>query len=194
MSPKAFYLCRHQRQFSINVWTEIFGDWYASMFCHIGLQATTTEISSHMNCQSSWKVYHRQSQHECDTCVILLRHILAVLCEMSSITPIMTDGYVEEDHCMTSMLHARFESSGYLPVGTPKCGSCWQRTSHCGCLSDYPHLTRNLWSDVAVSRRALNLMEGHFDHFLWIYSISCNSQIKCFQTHVDMDCLLFWYV
>jgi hypothetical protein len=36
---------------------------------------------------------------------MVLRHILAVLCEMFSITPIMTDGQVEEDPLHG--LHAR---------------------------------------------------------------------------------------
>jgi hypothetical protein len=60
------------------------------MFCHIGLQATTTEISSYMICQSYQKMYHWQSEHECGTCMMVLWHILAVLCEMFSVTPIMT--------------------------------------------------------------------------------------------------------
>jgi hypothetical protein len=62
------------------------------MFCHIGLQATTAEISSHMICQSYWKMYHWQSEPECGTCMMVPRRILAVLCEMFTITPIITDG------------------------------------------------------------------------------------------------------
>jgi hypothetical protein len=51
---------------------------------------------------------------------------------------------------------ARFESSGFLPVGTPKypcvCSSCWHRRgiSHYGSLSEYPQLTWQLWTDAAV--------------------------------------------
>jgi hypothetical protein len=67
------------------------------MFYHIGLQATTTEISSHTISQSHWKMYQFQSEHEYDTCMMVIRHILAVLCEMFSVTPIMTEGWVEED-------------------------------------------------------------------------------------------------
>jgi hypothetical protein len=52
------------------------------MFCHISLQATTTEISSYMICQSYLKMYHWQSEHECGTCMMVLRHILAMLWEM----------------------------------------------------------------------------------------------------------------
>jgi hypothetical protein len=62
------------------------------MSCHIGLQATTTEISSYMIYQSYWKMYPWQSEHECDMCMVVLWHILAVLCEMFSVTPIMS-GY-----------------------------------------------------------------------------------------------------
>jgi hypothetical protein len=54
------------------------------MFCDIGLQATTIEISSYMICQSYWKMYHWQSEYKCGSCMMVLRHILAVLCKMSS--------------------------------------------------------------------------------------------------------------
>jgi hypothetical protein len=60
--------------------------WLTRMFCHIGLQATTTEISSFMICQSYWKMYHWQSEYECGTCMMVLLHILAVLCELFSVS------------------------------------------------------------------------------------------------------------
>jgi hypothetical protein len=47
--------------------------------CHIGLQATTTEISSYMNCHSYRKMYHWQSEHECGTCMMVLRAVRDVL-------------------------------------------------------------------------------------------------------------------
>jgi hypothetical protein len=72
-------LCRHQQQFSLNIWIGIVADYLVD---HIGLQATITDISSYMICQSYWKVYHWQSEHECRTSMMVLRHILAVLCEM----------------------------------------------------------------------------------------------------------------
>jgi hypothetical protein len=77
-------------------------------------------------------------------------------------------------YCMAST-PARFEFSGFLPMGTPKNpfvrNSCWQRRgtspSQCGCLSDYPKLSLNEcgvpWWDV--SRRALNLMEDILDTY-----------------------------
>jgi hypothetical protein len=60
-------------------------------------------------------------------------------------------------HCMVSTL-ARFESSGFLLVGTSEspciCSSCWQRRdtlpSQCGCLSDYLQLPWKLWTVAAV--------------------------------------------
>jgi hypothetical protein len=58
---------------------------------HIGLQATTAGISSWLFPQSYWKLSHWQSEHECGTRMKVLRHILALLCEMFSVTPIMTD-------------------------------------------------------------------------------------------------------
>jgi hypothetical protein len=59
--------------------------WLVRMFCHIGSQANTAEISSHMIWQSYRKMYHWQSEHECAICMMVLRHILAVLCEMFSV-------------------------------------------------------------------------------------------------------------
>jgi hypothetical protein len=97
---------RYQLQFSINMWAGTVGDCLiGQFFCHIGLQATTTEILSYMICQSCWKMYHWESEQKCGTCAMVLRHILAVLCEMFSVTRIMTDGYVEEDPLHG--LHAR---------------------------------------------------------------------------------------
>jgi hypothetical protein len=49
------------------------------MFCHSGSQATTTEIFSYIICQSYWKLYNRQSEHECGTCVMVLRAVRHVL-------------------------------------------------------------------------------------------------------------------
>jgi hypothetical protein len=67
------------------------------------------------------------AEHECGTCIIMIRHILAALCEMFSITPIVTDGWVREDPLHD--LHPRqISSSGFLHVGTSKnpcvCSSC----------------------------------------------------------------------
>jgi hypothetical protein len=80
---------RHQHQLSISVWAGIvecrpFGR--PACFVNNGLQATITEISSYMICQSYWKMYHWQSEPECGTCMMVLRHILAALCEMFSIS------------------------------------------------------------------------------------------------------------
>jgi hypothetical protein len=43
----------------------------------------------------------------------------AVLCEMFTITPVITEEKAEGEHCIASTL-TRIESSGILPVGTPK--------------------------------------------------------------------------
>jgi hypothetical protein len=79
MGPETFNLwviaegipCRLQQQFSIGVWAGTVGDCLVGcMFCHIGLQATTCMI-----CQSYWKIYHWQSEHECGTCMMVLRAV-----------------------------------------------------------------------------------------------------------------------
>jgi hypothetical protein len=58
------------------------------MFCHIGLQETTTEISSYKICTKLLEGV-QLAEHECGTWMMVLRHVLAVLCE---ITPILTEG------------------------------------------------------------------------------------------------------
>jgi hypothetical protein len=84
-------LCRHQQQYSINMWAGIVSD------CSVGLHVlphwltNITEISSYMILQSYWNIYHWQSERKCGTCMIVLRHILAVLCQMFSVTPITTN-------------------------------------------------------------------------------------------------------
>jgi hypothetical protein len=102
--------------------------------------------------------------------------------------------------CMASLL-ARFESSGFLPVGTPKnpcvCSSCWQQRgtspSHCGCLSDYLQLPQHLWTDAAVYDETCQGMHWISWRAFWALIInvhfSHNSQIKCFPTHSDEDIL-----
>jgi hypothetical protein len=49
--------------------------WWTRMLCHIGLHTTTTETSSHMICHSYWELYHWQSEHECGTCMTVLRAV-----------------------------------------------------------------------------------------------------------------------
>jgi hypothetical protein len=63
---------RHQQHFSINVRVGI-GDCLVGP--HVFLHRLTTEIASYMICQSYWKVCHWQSEHECGTCIMVLRHI-----------------------------------------------------------------------------------------------------------------------
>jgi hypothetical protein len=75
-----------------------------------GKMSTPTCVPKYLICEFSLK--------ECDTCMMVFRHILAVLCEMFSVTWLMDKD--RRTHCMASMLHARFESSAFLPVGTPK--------------------------------------------------------------------------
>jgi thiol:disulfide interchange protein len=66
------------------------------MFCHIGLHATTSETSAYTICHGYWKMYHWQSEHESGTCMMVVCQILAVLCEMFSVTPVMTYGQVQK--------------------------------------------------------------------------------------------------
>jgi hypothetical protein len=91
--------------------------------------------------------------------------------------------------------HGRWTGSGLLPVGTPNvpwvCSSSWQRRgispSHCGCLSDYPQLTRRL----ALMRFVEVCSGSHWrqsDHFISMYSFSYKSEINV------SGCMLFQFV
>jgi hypothetical protein len=75
---------RHQQQFSINVCAGIvFVTVRQTRMSRLtGLQATTTEISCYMICQSYWKLYHWQAEHECGTRVLVLRAVQDVLSNM----------------------------------------------------------------------------------------------------------------
>jgi hypothetical protein len=157
-------LCRHQQQFSINVWAGIVDDWYGRMFYHIGLQATTTEISSYVICQSYWNMYHWQSEHECVTCVMVLWHILAVLSNTCHGRWIGTGVPTAWPPLSPDLNPLNFYPWGHQ--NTPcVCSSCWQRrgtSSHCGCVSYYPPLPWHLWTDAAVEA-CIESRGGHFE-------------------------------
>jgi hypothetical protein len=95
-------------------------------------------------------------------CMMALRHIVAELCEMFSISWPM-DRY-RRTYCMASTLTG-LESSGFLPVGTPKkpcvCSSCW-------------HFTIALWMPVRQSATAPPSFDGRggtwWDVEAWIES------------------------
>jgi hypothetical protein len=63
---------------------------------------------------------------------------------------------------------AKLESSGFLPVGTPKTvvyaalvdnEEAFYLPSHCGCLSEYPQLQRR-----PMMRRVEAFIESHGEH------------------------------
>jgi hypothetical protein len=81
---------------------------------------------------------------ECCTCIMVLRHILAVLCEIRN------------------TFRDRWTRRGGPTAWPPRSPDlnpldlrpCWQQRgtspSCCGCLSDYPQLPRHLWTDAAI--------------------------------------------
>jgi hypothetical protein len=61
-------------------------------------------------------------------------------------------------------------------------------------VSDYPQLPRHLWTDCDGTCRGVHLISWRpFWTLILNVRFSCNSQIKCFRTHADMDIYLFWY-
>jgi hypothetical protein len=80
------------RLFSINAWADIAGD------CLVDPHVLPHRLTgNHYRDFLSYDLpklledVDWQSEHECGTCMMVLRHILAVLCEMFSITPIMIE-------------------------------------------------------------------------------------------------------
>jgi hypothetical protein len=84
-------LCRRPQQFSINMWAGIAGD------CFV-----VPDVLPHRLAGNHYRHFLLHdlpklleivplAEHECSTCNIVLRHILAVPCEILSITPITTD-------------------------------------------------------------------------------------------------------
>jgi hypothetical protein len=83
-NPHAAIHSRHQQQFSINVWAGIVGDCLVGP--HVVPHRHTGNRYQYMICQSCWKMYNWQPEHECGTCMMVLLHIVAALCEMFSIS------------------------------------------------------------------------------------------------------------
>jgi hypothetical protein len=107
--------------------------------------STSTCVRKHLICELQTKEY-------C-TCMMVLWHILVVLCEMFSVTPVMKDGEVVWTHCMVST-PARIESSAFLPVGTPKHLLCKQLL-----LTMKTHFI-TLWMRVRLSATAPVSLNG----------------------------------
>jgi hypothetical protein len=122
---------------------------------------------------------------------------------MFSLTPITTNGYVEDPlhglhACQIWILQIFTCGDTYHPL-------CMQllltTKSHFTIIlwmpetiSNYPHL----WMDVAVHDETCWNVHWILLHStfwaLQVYSFSYNSQINCVQTHADTDIFLFWYV
>lgn len=65
------------------------------MVGHTGLLAAALEASTYTMRQC--QICHWRSEHECDTCVMVRRHTLAVLSAMFSVALSMALGNLEED-------------------------------------------------------------------------------------------------
>jgi hypothetical protein len=161
-------LCRHQQLFSICVWVEIVGD--SSVGPHVLPHRLTGNRYRDFLLYDLAKLLENVplAEHECGTCMIVLRHILAVLREMFWITSIVTDGQVEE-----VPLHGLFSIFTCGDIWNPVCMqlllttqtviALWMpvRLSATALASSYG--CGGPWWDV--SRRALKSHGGHFEHF-----------------------------
>jgi hypothetical protein len=135
-------LCRHQQRFNINVWAKIVGD------CLVAPHVLPYRLTGN-------HLHDLPKLLEAVPLAVRARvwymHDGALCCARCSH---YHEGWIGRGgHFMASTL-TWLQSSGFLPMGTPKCSSCWQgrgtSPSHCGCLSDYPQLPRHLWTDAAV--------------------------------------------
>jgi hypothetical protein len=129
---------------------------------------------------------------------VVLRHISALLCEMFSVAPIMTDGQIEEDPLHG--LHARrtwILTSVVYAAPVDNEGVLRHRIMDaCQTIRNYPGISE--CTRRSMMRRVKACIEshgGHFEHILQMYSFRRNSQIKCFPRHVDLYFLFsLWYV
>jgi hypothetical protein len=106
--------------------------------------------------------------------MIVLSHILAVVCEMFSETTVMTDGQIGEDQ----LRDPRFESSGFLPVGTPKTTVCAapvgsEEALHrgiddfCQTIRNYPGIFERMrWLMMRRVEACVQSRGRHFEHVL----------------------------
>jgi hypothetical protein len=116
-------------------------------------------------------MYHWRSEHDCAICLMTLRHILAVLCEMFPITRISMDRYRRTD-CMTSTLHARFQSSGHVTCGNSSEPLCMQLP-----LTTKRYYTTALWLPVRVSATTPAALNGG-DNIWWDVSRSALNLVE----------------
>jgi hypothetical protein len=52
---------------------------------------------------------------------------------------------------------------------------------------NYPDIFERMRRSMIRVEACIESHGGHFEHLLLMYRFSYNSQIKCFQTHVDTD-------
>jgi hypothetical protein len=159
--------------------------WYACVFCHIGLHATTADISFYMIGQRCWKTYHWQSEHECGT-------------------PIMTNGDVEGAPRSPHLDPLDLYLWGHLQTlvyATPHDNE--QSLHHsivdaCQTICNYPGISdRMRRSMLRLVGACIEFHGGSFENYFYKCTISAtyNSQIKCFWTHVDTNifsCFVMW--
>jgi hypothetical protein len=92
-NPHGLIHSRHQQQFNINMRAEIVGDWLVGP--HVLPHRLTgnhyRDFLLH-DLPNILEAVPLAVTARCGTCVMVLQHTLVMLCEIFSITPIMTDG------------------------------------------------------------------------------------------------------
>jgi hypothetical protein len=151
-------------------------------------------------CISTHSRKHLICELQLKECMKVLRHILAALCEMFSIT--YRDGWTGRGaHCMASTL-AWLQSFGCLPVGTGKIlvyaapvdneQALHSTVDACQTIRIYPGIFERMRRSMMRRVEAcIKSHGGHSEHLFQMYSSSYNSKIKCFRTHVDNGHFLF---
>jgi hypothetical protein len=121
-----------------------------------------------------WKMYHWQSEDECGTCMMVLWHISAVLCERFTVTPVVTDGYVEEEPLHGLHAHRiwilwifylwrHLNTFVYAAPVDNKEALHHRIEDACQTICNYPGIFVRMWR--SLMRRVKACIQSHAGHF-----------------------------
>jgi hypothetical protein len=136
--------------------------------------------------------------------MMVLQHILAVLCEMFSITYVYHDRWIGRGgtawpprspdlNPLDVYLWGHLKALEYVAPADNEVALHHGILDTCQSIRNYPGIFERMRR--SMMRRVEGCIEshgGHSEHLLQVYYFSYNSQIKCFRTHVNMDIFSFF--
>jgi hypothetical protein len=133
----------------------------------------------------------------------VLRHTVAVQCEMFSIEPIVTDGQVVEEplhglHALRTLIISIFilgnTQNPFVYAAPVDSEEAHRSVGACQTIRNCPGIFARIRRSVMRRIEAcIEFHGGHFEHLVYIYYFCHNSQIKCFLTEVDTDIFFVFY-